>query len=92
MRLNRSPTVYGVMVKMTVRWRKITHGSWMESVRMILNTESTLVCYVSLFLLSYCYLLVIASYTILIYHYVQEDFFFFFFYLTMCYFSYFKRL
>ncbi len=42
MQLNRSPAVYVIVKNTLYRWRKITHSSWMENVRIILNTESTL--------------------------------------------------
>ncbi len=49
MQLNRSPAIYDVIVKTTVKMKK-NHSSWMENIQIILNTERTLfvVCYMFL--------------------------------------------
>ncbi len=65
MQLNIYPAVYDVIVKTTVKMKKITYSSWMENVQIILNTESTLCLlflYVYMLLFIICYLYVLKLY------------------------------
>ncbi len=65
MQLNIYPAVYDVIVKTTVKMKKITYSSWMENIQIILNTESTLCLlflYVYMLLFIICYLYVLKLY------------------------------
>ncbi len=86
------------MVKMTVKMEK-NHSRFLDgkhSDDLKYWKHSCLLCFSVPFII--CYLLALQVILFLLYHYVRDFcyfiiyFFYFFFYLTMCYFSYFKRL